>query len=161
MNSESIFNHIFILLLDKPDWSGTWRGMMKVEPAEAGPTQLEVTLELGAFPTVENNCTKWYGTYRQNGQIQVIKDYQLCRRNSDDDLFTDERNGIILDTQWIGGALVSSYKVDNIFYIAIMRMRGDILEEEIWTVDDKNTNQAVESLRTLAIYRLEMKRVTV
>jgi hypothetical protein len=133
--------------------------MVVVYPPEAGPAHLEMTLELGPFPTVNNNCTLWRGTYRREGKVEVIKDYRLCRRNSDKDLFTDERNGIILDTQWIGGELVTPYKADNVFYIAINRMRGDILEEEILTVNDREENQGVQSLRTQAVYRTEMKRV--
>lgn len=148
-----------IAILGKPDWSGTWRGMMHVYPTDAGPKDMEVTLELGPFPTVENNCTLWRSTYRQKDEIQVIKDYRLCRRNSDEDLFTDERNGIILDTQWISGVLITPYKYDNIFYIAMNRLRGDIFEEEIITVDDKNKTEGVQSLRTRVVYRIEMKRV--
>lgn len=135
--------------------------MMTVYPEEARPSHLEMTLELGPFPTVDNNCTIWRGTYKQEEKIQAIKDYRLCRRNSDEDLFTDERNGIILDTQWIGGAFISSYKVDNAFYIAITRIRGDILEEEILIVDDTDVRQEVQSLRTRAIYHTEMKFVKV
>jgi hypothetical protein len=31
--------------------------------------------------------------------LVAVKDYRLCRRNSDEDLFTNEENGIILDSQ--------------------------------------------------------------
>ncbi|UJR29453.1 hypothetical protein I4U23_010665 [Adineta vaga] len=143
----------------KPDWSGTWRGIIRTDPIDAGPTNIELTLELGLFPTMENNCTKWYGTYRQNGTIQVIKDYKFCRKTTENDYFIDEQNGIILDAQWIGNALVSSYKVDGIFFIAIDRMRENILEEEIWTIEDKNTNENVKSLRTRVYYNIQMKRI--
>jgi hypothetical protein len=135
--------------------------MITVYPEEAGPTNLEMTLELGPFPTVGNNCTLWRGTYKQQEKVQAIKDYPLCRRNSDEALFTDEGNGIILDTQWIGGALVSPYKFANAFYIAITRMRGDLLEDEILTVDDTDVSKEVQSLRVRAIYHTEMKRVKV
>jgi hypothetical protein len=77
-------NFVSIVSLDKPDWSGTWRGMMTVYPEEAGPTNLEMTLELGPFPTVDNNSTIWRSTYKQEEKIQAIKDYRLCRRNSDE-----------------------------------------------------------------------------
>ena len=132
---------------------------MIIYPPEAGPTNLEVTLKLGPFPTVDNNCTMWHSTFRREGKVEAIKDYRLCRRNSDEDLFTDERNGIILDTQWIGGILATPYKADNVFYMAVTRMRGDILEDEIMTVNDTMASQGVQSLRTKVIYRTEMKRV--
>lgn len=144
---------------DKPNWSGTWRGMMYVYPREAGPENLEVTLQLGPFPTEENNCTTWLGTYRQHGQVVVVKDYRLCRRNSDEDLFIDEQNGIILDSQWIGGELITPYKAENMYFVVINRLRGDIFEEEIITVDEKNTGEKIQSLRTHAIYKSEMKRI--
>jgi hypothetical protein len=147
--------------LDKPDWSGTWRGLLTIDPPDAGPSGMEVTLELGPFPTAANNCTRWHSTYRKDGEVQAIKDYRLCRRNSDEDLFTDERNGIILATQWIGEALISSYKADNVFYIVTNRMRGDIFEEEIVTVDDTSISPGVQSLRTRAVYRTKMRRVKV
>ena len=147
------------MLIDKPDWSGTWRGMMHVYPKEAGPNNLQITLELGPFPTPENNCTLWKGTYRQDGKIVVVKDYRLCRRDTDEDLFTDERNGIILDTQWIAGELITPYKADQIFYVVTNRLRGDIFQEEIITVDDTNSTDKVQSLRTRVVYRTQMKRL--
>jgi hypothetical protein len=133
--------------------------MINIDPPDAGPANLEMTLELGPFPTVDNNCTMWRGTYRQEGRIVNIKDYRLCRRNSDEDLFTDERNGIILDTQWLGGELITPYKFENVFYTAVTRLRGDVLEDEIITVDDNSESKGVQSLRTRAVYRTVMERV--
>ncbi len=58
--------------------------------------------------------------------LVAVKDYRLCRRNSDEDLFTNEENGIILDSQWIGHQL----RVDNILYIAINRLTGEFLKKK-------------------------------
>jgi hypothetical protein len=118
-----------------------------------------MTLQLGPFPTVENNCTMWYATYRDEGRIVAVKDYQLCRRDSDQDLFTDEGKGIILDSQWIGDQLITPYRVDNIIYIAIDRLRGDIFQEEIITVNDKDSTEKIQLLQTQTVYRTIMKRV--
>jgi hypothetical protein len=150
-----------ILFLEKPDWSGTWHGSMTIYPETEGPVGLEVTLELGPFPTITNNCTLWRSTWRSKEQADIVKDYRLCRRNNDEDLFTDERNGIILDTQWIGGILVTPYKADGIFYIVTNRLIGDIFEEEIITVDDTSIGKGVEALRTRAVYRTQMKRARI
>jgi len=40
-----------------------------------------------------------------------------------------------------------------------MRMRGDTLEEEISTIDDKSAIKGPQSMHTRAIQRIEMKRV--
>ena len=142
-----------------PDWSGTWRGPIIVSPSTVQPQGLELTLELGPFPTAAKNCTKWLGTYRKDGKVEVVKNYLLCRRNSDDDLYTDEQNGIILDTQWIGDTLVTPYKAFDVFYLVAMKLRGDILEEEIFTAND-TALPGIQALRTTAVYRTQLKRVS-
>lgn len=132
---------------------------MIVYPESGGPKGLESTLELGPFPTAANNCTLWKNTLRQEGQRPVVKDYLLCRRNSDEDLFTDERNGIILDTQWIGNILITPYKADHIFYVVTNRFRGKTMEEEIITVNDTTSGTTVQVLQTYILYRTVYERI--
>ena len=132
---------------------------MNVYPQENGPDGLEITLELGPFPTNENNCTKWNGTYRQDENIVSIKDYRLCRRNSDEDLFIDEGEGIILDSQWIGNQLITPYRVENILYIVLNRLNGDYLEEQIITINENQSTDKIQRLKTQTIYRTMFKRI--
>jgi hypothetical protein len=56
--------------------------------------------------------------------------YKAGRKNNDY-LSTDEHSSILVDTQWIGGILISPYRYSNVFYITINQMHGYILEEEI------------------------------
>ncbi len=118
-----------------------------------------MVLEIGPYPITDNTCTMWRTTYSEGGKVQVVKDYRLCRGRGADDLAMDEGNGLKLATRWIGGALVTPFKYDALFFVSTTRMHGDILEEEILTVDDKPAITGPQSMHTRGIQRIEMKRV--
>jgi hypothetical protein len=60
----------------------------------------------------------------------------------------------------IGDSLVSPFKYDNLLLISTMRLRGEVLEEEILTVDDKPATMGVLPMNAKSIQRLEFRRVT-
>ena len=107
----------------------------------------------------DNTCTMWRYTYTESGKAPLVKDYRLCRGYGADDLFIDEGDGIKLAARWIGDVLVSPFKYDNLLLISNMRLRDDILEEEILIVDDKPSTRGVVSLHARSIQRIETKRV--
>lgn len=141
-------------------WEGKWKGTLKNLPAKPDAPVIEVTREIGAFPTKDNSCTMFKTTYSEGGTVKQVKDYKLCRGTGADDLFIDEGDGTKLAAKLIGDALVSPFKYGNILLISTMRLRGETLEEEILTVDDKPATMGVLPMNAKGIQRLELKRVT-
>jgi hypothetical protein len=141
------------------NWTGKWRGTLTNTPARPGSVRVEVTREIEGIPAADNTCTKFRTTYTENSVVKGVKDYRLCRGTGADDLFIDEGHGIKLTARWIGDVLVSPFKYDNILLISSMRLRGDVLEEEILSVEDKPAIKGVQPLLPRSIQRLELKRV--
>jgi hypothetical protein len=161
-NRTFSINSKYFVSSDEPSWNGTWRGSLINYPTKLGSSSyVDVLLEIGLYPTIDNTCAMWRYTYSEDGKVQAVKDYRLCRGHGADDLVIDEGNGVKLATRWIGGVLVTPFKYDNLFLVSSTRMRGDILEEEILTVDDKPAINGPQSMHTRAIQRIEMKRVKV
>jgi hypothetical protein len=88
-----------------------------------------------------------------------VKDYKLCRGTGAADLYIDENNGIKLPARLLGDALISPFKYDNVLLISTMRLRGEVLEEEILTVDDKPAVTGVQPMNAKGIQRLEFRRI--
>ena len=142
-----------------PNWNGTWRGSLTNYPSRGPSPSVDVLLELGPFPMSDNTCTMWRYTYTESGKVPLVKDYRLCRGYGVDDLFIDEGDGTKLAAQWIGDVLITPFKYDNLLLIGSMRLRGDILEDEILTADDQHSTKGVVSLRARGIQRIQAKRV--
>lgn len=142
-----------------PNWAGKWRGTLTNFPVRPDAKPIEVTVELGAFPTANNVCTTWRTTYAEGGVVRQVKDYRLCRGTGPEDLFIDEGNGVKLTARLIGEVLVSPFKYDNLLLISSLRLRGEVLEEEILTVDDKPATKGIQLLSPRGIQRLELRRL--
>lgn len=140
-------------------WAGKWRGTLVNLPLRQSATSVEVTMEIGEFPRADNTCAMWRTTYSEGGVVRQVKDYKLCRGTGADDLFVDEGDGVKLTARWLGDVLVTPFKYDNLLLVASTRLRGEVLEEEILTVDDKPTGKGVQPLRPRGLQRLELKRV--
>lgn len=140
-------------------WEGKWKGTLKNLPAKPDAPVVEVTREIGSFPTTDNSCTMFKTTYSEGGVVKQVKDYKLCRGTGAEDLFIDEGNGTKLTAKLIGDALVSPFKYGNSLLISTMSLRGETLEEEILTVDDKPAVSGVLPMNAKSIQRLELKRV--
>jgi len=144
-----------------PNLTGTWVGTLVNEPAKAGAPTIDVTIEIGPMLTADNTCSPWKTTYREKGDIRQVKDYKLCRGAGPDDLTTDEGGGVKLTARWIGGVLVQPFKYDSLLLVVQTRLRGDILEEEIFTIDDlPAVPNGVQPLKPRSIQRLTLRRVT-
>lgn len=142
-----------------PDWAGTWRGTLVNLPQRPGAPVVEVTMDIGPFPTADNTCTPWKTTYSEGGTVKGVKDYKLCRGTGPDDLFIDEGNGVKLTARLIGNVLVAPFKYDNLLLISQTRVHDGTLEEEILTVDDQPAIKGVVALRPRTIQRLTLKRI--
>ncbi len=140
-------------------WTGTWRGTLVNLPPRPGATAVDVTLEIGPFPSADGACSAWRTTYSDQGVVRQVKDYRLCRGTGPDDLFVDEGDGIKLTARLLGDVLVSPFKYDTTLLVATTRLRGEILEEEILTVEDRPAVAGVQPLRPRGIQRLQLRRV--
>ena len=65
-----------------------------------------------------------------------------------------------LAARWIGNVLVSPFRIGSLLLVAETRLRDDVLEEEILTIDDRPTASGVESLKPRSIQRLTLRRST-
>jgi dipeptidyl aminopeptidase/acylaminoacyl peptidase len=140
-------------------WEGKWKGKLVNVPAKPDAVPVEVEREIGAFPTANNTCSMFKTTYSESGVVKQVKDYKLCRGTGADDIYVDEGDGVKLTARIVGDALITPFKYDNILLISTMRLRGDVLEEEILTVDDKPAVKGVLPMNAKSIQRIELKRV--
>ncbi|CAF1617767.1 unnamed protein product, partial [Rotaria sp. Silwood1] len=132
------------------NWTGTWYGMTKAYPEGTLGTGWNVTFDVGPYPMVDNSCTAWRSIFKENGTITLTKNNRFCRGHGPDDLYIEDGgSGSKVAVQWIHNVLVSSFKYQGVFAVASMRMRGDILEEEIIISGD---NPAIENVMVLLLY---------
>ena len=140
------------------NWEGKWKGTLVNLPAKPGAPTIDVTMEIGAFPVADNACATWKTTYSEGGEVKSVKDYKLCRGIGVSDLYIDE-GGVRLPVRVIGDALVAPFKSDDILLVSTMRLRGEVLEEEILTVDDKPAIKGVQPMMPKGVQRIELRRV--
>lgn len=142
-------------------FEGKWKGSLRNIPAKPDAAAVEVEMEIGAIPTTDNSCTMWKTTYLELGVVKQTKDYKLCRGTGADDLYVDEGNNVKLSAKVIGDALVIPFKYDEQLLISTVRLRGESLEEEILTVDDKPAVKGVQPMNAKSVQRITLTRVTV
>ena len=140
-------------------WEGKWKGTLRNIPAKPNATAVEVEAEIGRTPTSNNSCTPWKISYFELGVLKQTKDYKLCRGNGPDELFIDEGNNVKLSARVLGDALVIPFKSDDQLLISTIRLRGETLEEEILTVDDRPAIKGVLPMTPKMVQKLELKRV--
>lgn len=139
-------------------WEGSWTGKLTNVPTKPDSATVEVTREIGAFPTSDGTCAIWKTTYSEAGAVKQVKDYKLCRGIGADDLFMDEGGGVKLAVKILGDALVVPFKSGNTLVVSTIKLRGEVLEEEILTVDDKPAASGVQSMQAKGIQRIELRR---
>jgi hypothetical protein len=143
------------------NWTGTWNGVVEAYPDGELGSGWNVTLEIGLYPMVDGSCTTWKSTFTENGAVQTVKDYRFCRGRGATDLFIDEGDGVTIGAKWINDVLVSPFKYKDVIAVASMRLRGDILEEEILITDDKPAiKDVVVSIQAHSIHLMRMKKVS-
>jgi len=140
-------------------WEGTWKGDLVNLPAKPDAPKVAVTMEIGPFPSADGQCTTWKTTYAEAGKADSVKDHKLCRGTGVSDLFIDEGGGVRIPVRVIGDALVSTFKFDDTLLISTMRLRGEVLEHEILTADDKPAVRGVVPMVPKGTQRIELRRV--
>lgn len=140
-------------------WEGTWKGTLVNLPAKPDAPKVEVTMEIGTFPTKDNTCGAWKASTTEDGVAKDVKDAKLCRGNGASDLYFDVGNDLRPPVRAIGDELVSTYKIGKTLFVMTMRMRGDVLEVEVLTTDDKPAVTGIQPMVPKGIERIELKRV--
>lgn len=143
---------------EPPRIGGTWRGTLTNYPARPNASQVTVTMELGDFPTTDHQCVPWKTTYSERDTVRGVKDYRICRGTGAQDLVVDEGGGVRLKASLLGGVLVSAFKTGPILLVTHLRVTGDVLEEEIITIDDQPGSDGLVTMRTRGIQRLRLER---
>lgn len=143
-----------------PAIGGRWEGELTNFPLRPTAPRVRVTVELGSFPVTDNTCVPWKTTYAERDTVRAVKDYQLCRGTGAQDLFVDEGGGVRLKASLLGGVLVSAFKTGPILLLTHLRVDGDMLEEEIVTIDDQPATEGLVTMRTRGIQRLRLTRVS-
>lgn len=147
--------------LIEADWTGTWHGVIETYPEGQLGDGWHKTLVIGSYPMDDHTCTTWNGTFTQQGVPQLSKDYRFCRGNNATDLYIDVGDGTTLGVQWIDHILISPFKSNGLYMVSSLRMRGDTLEEEIITADDKPADgKNLVSMYAHSIHHIQMKRMT-
>lgn len=142
-----------------PDWSGRWQGELVNLPLRAGAPSVTVRAEIGPWPSA-GSCSIWRRSFESTAHPPMTKDYLLCRSQVGDDLYIDERDGVKLAAQLVGDTLLTPFKYGKLILLASTRLRGDVLEEEIVTVDDKPAVDGPLPLVARGVQRISLRRVT-
>ncbi|MBY0492096.1 MAG: hypothetical protein K2R93_19805 [Gemmatimonadaceae bacterium] len=142
-----------------PNVAGVWRGTLVNLPLRPNAPTVAVTMELGAFPSADATCVPWKTTYTERDTVRGVKDYRLCRGTGPADLYVDEGGGVRLAAQLLGDVLVSAFKMGSLLLTSQLRVRGDTLEEEIFTVADRPASEGLVTLTARGIQRLTLTRV--
>lgn len=141
-----------------PSLTGTWKGTLVNLPLKPEAPRIDVTMEIGPMPSADHTCTPWKTTYSEAGVVKQVKDYRLCRGAGVNDLVVDEGDGVTLTARWVGDVLVSPFKYGKLLLVTETRVRGDVLEEEIFTMDDQPATEGVVSLTPRSLQRLTLRR---
>ncbi len=142
-----------------PDWAGRWRGTLVNLPRRPNASGVQVEVELGALPTADQQCVPWKTTYTERDTVRAVKDYRLCRGTGPADLYVDEGGDVRLPAQLLGDVLVSAFKTGSILLTSLLRLRGDTLEEEIFTIADKPATDGLVTMTARSVQRLTLTRV--
>jgi hypothetical protein len=61
----------------------------------------------------------------------------------------------------IGDSLIATFKTAGMTFVSTMRLRGESLEQEILTIDDKPAGDGVSPLKAKSTQKIEVRRVPV
>lgn len=142
-----------------PDWEGRWRGELVNLPLRPGAAPVTVSAEIGPWPAV-GTCSVWRRSFESRDHPPVTKDYRLCQGPAPGELHVDEGNGIRLASRLVADTLLTPFKYGQLILLTSTRLRGEVLEEEIVTVDDKPAVEGPLVLQARGIQRITLRRVS-
>jgi len=103
--SQTVFN--------PEEWYGKWKGKLEILK-EGAPDVQDVDMELHISKTASKDTINFVIIYK-SGTINQERKYNLIVYNAERGLFKlDENNGIILDMNYFGTGLYSTFEVQGI-----------------------------------------------
>jgi hypothetical protein len=92
---------------------GDWKGTLNIRPV--GGKAQQVPMELHVAPVSGGKAYRWQIVYGSAGSPnRQVRDYELVADEKRPGHFTlDEKNGIVLDADLVGGALCSAFRVQG------------------------------------------------
>ena len=145
------------LAAGRPDWSGRWVGKLENFPGRPGAPAVTVVRDIDGWPEKPGECRTWRTRYSEAGVEKGVKDYRLCLGEGDR-LYVDEGGGVTLDGKLLGDVFVSPFKYDQILLVALTRVTGDTMVEEIFTAQDVPAVKGPLSLQARSVQRLTLQR---
>ena len=140
------------------DWEGTWTGQLENFPANKAIVGVKIEREIGKMPTKNGECTVFRTKYTDSKDKVTIKDYLLCRGESETDFVIDEQNGIKLPGKLLGNVLVTSFKYGTTVLTSHMRVENGRMVDEILIAKDKPAEKGVVALEFRSIQRMTLRK---
>jgi hypothetical protein len=151
-------------------WVGTWKGTLTGFGAGERVT-MTVPVTMTIAPTADRAVFQWRQVFNNDSTVNV-KDYLLRVDDAASGRYsTDERNGIVIDATYVGGALVSVFRVGLQVLETRVSLQADSLVQDLifWSATPVNTTTgsgpngergtAVTSFRVSGRQRIAMSRV--
>jgi hypothetical protein len=143
---------------EAPRWQGLWEGKLENFPVRADAPNISVRREIGPWPEKRGACAALRTIYFEDGAEKGNKNYRLCRRPDSDALYVDEGGGVELSSRLLDDRLISTFKYGTTLLVSVIRVSGDMMEEDIYTARDQPATEGVLPLETRSLQRLILKR---
>ena len=111
-------------------WAGNWEGMLTTWSApDSVRNRVPLTLTIAREAT--GSAYTWRTVFNAD-TLRGVRPYRLVVRDAERGLFgTDEGNGLVLDTRWMAGTLISVFQVGERVLESRYALRGDTLVHDI------------------------------
>lgn len=119
-------------------WEGNWKGDVTISSARSNQS---VPVSLTIEPL---SVSRWSWTLYYEAPNQSPRRYELVQDEKGWKI--DEKNGVVLPQQIIGGRLASGFCVEGSLLICYYWLEGEVLNMEIHTVSqEKNNTEVLET----------------
>lgn len=140
-------------------WTGAWEGELQNFPIRPGAPVIKIRREVGSWPAKVGECADLRTIYSENGVEKGRKDYRLCLGATPDQFIVDEGNGVELKARLLDGKLVTTFKYGATILIAITRVQGEQMTEEIYSSADQPASDSIVTMPTRNLQLLTFHRV--
>ncbi|MEO0478625.1 MAG: hypothetical protein AAF196_04015 [Planctomycetota bacterium] len=116
------------------DFVGLWRGPCEIWRFDGSKQELEMEFEVALVPGVVGPTRyRWTLRYLPDSGPVDERNYELLFTDDPGRFVVDERNGIRLDSFWLGDRLVSRFEVRGTLLESVTRRIGGTVELSIVT----------------------------
>ena len=126
-----------------PDaWAGQWSGTLTtIVPPDSVRNRIPITLEIAREPNAA--AFRWRTVFAAD-TAKGLRDYRLLIKDAAHGAYAiDERNGLVLSATYLGGTLVSVYRVGDRMFESRHVVHGDTLMHDLvwWNADSARTER--------------------